>query len=314
MVLDQLCLGRHRNRKSREYHAVLLLLFCCMNLSNSCTRIEPASVPKFAEIQLGYTTSSDTGLQAQIEAVDARLRNKWGMTTGQTAVGLLDLNRTQLAMIHPDRIEYAASIPKIGILLAYFALDPDATRALTPQVRHELGLMIKQSSNELAAKYSRRLGLVRIREVLSAYEFYDAARGGGLWVGKHYGPSDERVGDPVADHSHAATVRQVLRFYLLLEQGRLVTPQASATMRAIFASPDIPHVEDKFVKGLAGRGLEIRRKSGSWEDWWHDSAIITGTGRHYILVALTRHPMGNSYLEGLAAAVDDLLAQDVDRD
>jgi len=29
-------------------------------------------------------------------------------------------------MIHPDRIDYAASVPKIGILLAYFQRHPEA--------------------------------------------------------------------------------------------------------------------------------------------------------------------------------------------
>ena len=30
------------------------------------------------------------------------------------------LRTLRLALIHPDRIDYAASVPKIGILLAYF--------------------------------------------------------------------------------------------------------------------------------------------------------------------------------------------------
>ena len=41
-------------------------------------------------------------------------------------VAILDLNRLRLAMIHPDRIDYAASVAKVGILLAYFQLHPEA--------------------------------------------------------------------------------------------------------------------------------------------------------------------------------------------
>jgi beta-lactamase class A len=126
-------------------------------------------------------------------------------------------------------------------------------------------------------------------------------------VGKHYGETGERVGSPVGDHSHATTVRQLLRFYLLLEQGRLVSPEASAKMRDIFASPEIPHDDNKFVKALNGRGLSLLRKSGWWENWLHDTAIITGPNRHYILVALTQHPHGDDYLIALAEAVDDLM-------
>jgi len=239
------------------------------------------------------------------------LRNRIGMTEEQTAAGVLDLKGSRLAMVHPDREEYAASVAKLGILLAYFQLHPEAARSMAPEVRHELGLMVKASSNEMAAKYSRELGLQRIQEVLNAQGFYDANRGGGIWVGRHYGGSDERYGDPVGDHSHAATVRQLLRFYLLLAQGKLVSPEASKVMREIFASPEIPHDQIKFVKALGDRsGVHIARKWGSWQDWLHDSAVVTGPGRHYILVGLTRHPRGDEYLEGLAGAVDDLMMEE----
>ena len=85
--------------------------------------------------------------------MDMKLRTQLGMAPEQTSVGLLDLKQLRLALIHPDQIEYAASIPKIGILLAYFELNPPAVTNLDPTVRHELGLMIKISSNEMAAKY-----------------------------------------------------------------------------------------------------------------------------------------------------------------
>jgi len=79
-------------------------------------------------------------------------------------------------------------------------------------------------------------------------------------------------------------------------------------MRAIFQSPEIPHDQIKFVKGLAGRDVQIIRKWGSWEEWLHDTAVVTGGGRHYVIAALTHHPRGDEYLEALAKAADDLLA------
>jgi len=263
----------------------------------------------FANYNLSYTTPTDPVLQGQLEAIDSTLRAQYDMTTNQTAVGLLDLRRLHLALVRPDREEYGASVPKIGILLAYFQTHPEAATNLDTAARHELGLMIKVSSNEMAAKFSRQLGLKQIQQILNDYHFYDTNQGGGLWVGKHDGAGGERIGDPIADHSHAATVRQLLRFYLMLEQGNLVSPPACQTMREIFASPDIPHDSNKFVKGLAGRDLQILRKSGTWEDWRHDTAVITGPGRHYILVALTHHPQGDDYLAALAQAADDLMQQ-----
>ncbi len=265
--------------------------------------------PDFETYALDYTTPTDPSLSAQVAAIDARLRARHGMAPNQTAVGVLDLNTLRLALIHPDEIDNAASVPKIAILLAWFQLNPDWATKLDPPTRRELGLMIKVSDNELAAKYSQQLGLKAIQRVLDSYGFYDAAHGGGLWLGKHYSKAGERYVDPVGGHSHAATVRQLLRYYLFLEQGKLVSPAASKAMREIFASPDIAPLDDRFVKGLAGRGVQVLRKSGWWEDWSHDTAIVTGGGRHYLIVALTHHPQGAEYLAELAAAVDDVLAR-----
>ncbi len=258
---------------------------------------------------LDFNTVSDSELQAQLETIDDRLRNRYEMTREHTAVGVLDFIHQRLAMLQPDRITYGASVPKIGILLAYFDLHPEAATHLDFQTRHELGLMIKLSSNEMAAKYSRALGLKQIQEVLYKWHFYDASHGGGIWVGKQYGQSDERIGDPVADHSHAVTVRQCLRFYSLLEQGKLVSAEASKTMRQIFESPDIRHERNKFLKNLRDPRLSIIRKSGSWENWLHDTAVISGPGRHYALVGLTEHPQGDDYLADLAMAVDEVMSR-----
>lgn len=281
---------------------VALLLATSLCLVGCASRGSPGTRDDF---RLGFDTPTDAVLQAQLEEIDATLRARHGLTSEQSAVGLLDLRGRRLAMIHPDRIEYAASVAKIGILLAWFQLHPEAATDIAPATRHELGLMIKASSNAMATRFSRELGLGRIQQVLDSYGFYDASRGGGLWVGRHYGSDEERRGDPVADHSHAATVRQLLRFYLMLEQGQFVSPAASETMRAIFASPDIPADDIKFVRGLSGRKVQILRKWGSWQDWLHDTAVIRGEGRHYVLVALTHHPSGDDYLVDLARAVDD---------
>ncbi|MES2697575.1 MAG: serine hydrolase [Verrucomicrobiota bacterium] len=261
--------------------------------------------PEAQRYRLSAESPTDAVLQAAIVDIDARLRAKHGITAEQTAVGVLDLRTLRLAMIRPDAIDYAASVPKIAILLAWFKLRPEVK--LDAETRRELALMIRKSDNALATKYSKELGLTAIQGVLAAEGFYDAAHGGGIWIGKHYGKSDERYVDPVGKHSHAATVRQLVRFYLRLEQGDLVSAEGSRTMREIFATPEIPHIEDKFVRGLAGRGLEIRRKAGWWETWAHDTAIVSGPGRHYILVALTHHAKGEEYLVELAAAVDDVL-------
>jgi beta-lactamase class A len=256
---------------------------------------------------LSYDSPVDPQFQQYLEQVDRELKARYGLAAGQVTLGVLDLLGLRLALLEPDRIEYAASISKLAILLAYFQEHYQPGRPLPSIVLHELGLMIKASSNEMATKFSRPLGLKRIQEVVESYGFYDPNHGGGIWMGKHYGETTERIGDPVGDNSHAATARQLLRFYLLLEQGKLVSPEASQVMRDIFASPEIPHDSIKFVRGLAQRAVKIRRKWGSWEHWKHDSAVINGPGRHYIVVGLTHHPSGDEYLKDFAVAVDDWL-------
>jgi beta-lactamase class A len=285
--------------------ALTLIIF----LATGCATTSPMSnkIAEFENYTLDYSTRVDPQLQFELDLIDSTLRAKYGMTAAQTSVGLFDLQTRRLAMIFPDREDYAASVAKVGILLAYFQLHPSAATNLDASTRHELGLMIKASSNEMAAKFSHELGLKQIQEVLNAYHFYDAKHGGGIWVGKHYGDDTERVGDPIGNNAHAATVRQLLRFYILLEQGKLVSPAASKTMLEIFASPEIPPDDIKFVKALKDRNVQILRKWGSWENWLHDSAIITGPGRNYILVALTNHPKGDEYLVDLAMAVDNLM-------
>jgi beta-lactamase class A len=282
-----------------------LILSAILFSAAVCLAAAPTTQP-FENFVIDYSTPIDPALQAKLEQIDAKVRGQFDIKPEQTNVGLLDLLHPRLAMIHPDHTVYAASVAKVGILLAYFQTHPEAATNLDPAVEHELGLMIRISSNEMASKYSH-IVLKKIQEVLDNYGFYDKDHGGGIWVGKHYGKDSERYPDPLTGNSHAVNVRQLLRFYLMMEQGKLVSPTASAKMRKIFSLPTIPLDDFKFTKGLQGRGLNIIRKSGTWEQWLHDTAEITGPGRRYVLVALTENLKGDNYLEALAPLVDDLM-------
>lgn len=251
----------------------------------------------------------DPELQAAVEAIDAATGTALGIPADRRAFGLLDLTDLRLALVRPDAQFYGASVPKIAIVLAYFETHPEAAAALDPQVERELELVIKRSDNELAAKYSQLVGLETIQKLLQSerYRFYDPQHGGGLWCGKHYGIDRPRCGDPLDDHSHAATVRQCLRFYLMLEQGRLASAAACARMKRIFAAPALEFHNDRFVRGLNGRAVTILRKSGLWEDWHLDTARVQHGGRLYLLAGMAHHPAGEEYLARMAAAADDLL-------
>jgi len=123
--------------------------------------------------------------------------------------------------------------------------------------------MIKESNNEIAAKVFARAWVEADSASARVLRLLRYATRRRPLVGKHYGKGDERYGDPVANHSHAATVRQLLRTTCCWNRQTGFTSGFEA-MREIFASPDIPHLNDKFVKGLEGREAQVLRKSGWW--------------------------------------------------
>jgi D-alanyl-D-alanine dipeptidase len=254
-------------------------------------------------------TAPDGDLQEAIARIDEQVASELGIPEDKRAFGVLDLCDQRLAMIRPDTMFYAASVPKICILLAYFETHPEAIANLPDDVRRELGRMIKVSDNQMAAKYGAIVGIEKVQEILSdkKYKLYDQERQTGMWYGKHYAKGKPRIGDPVHDYSHGATVRQCLRFYLMLEQGRLVSGPACERMREIFAAPELELGERKFVAGLQGRDLSLIRKSGAWKDWHLDTARVAHGDKVYLLAGMTHHPQGAKYLSEMASRVDELL-------
>ncbi len=262
--------------------------------------------------QLTTDTQPDAEFQATVSAVENEVAQSLGIPADQRAFGVIDLTGNRLALINADQIFYGASVPKICIVLAYLDQHPEYADNMPADIERELELVIKRSDNDLAAKYSRLVGLDNIQELLQSkrYQFYDADHGGGLWCGKHYGQAEPRVCDPVGDHSHAATVRQCLRYYLMLEQGLLVNAAVSARLKQIFAAPELEYIDSKFVRGLAGRDVDILRKSGTWEDWHLDTARVINGKHLYLITGMTHHPKGAEYLAQMAAAIDDLICGD----
>jgi beta-lactamase class A len=124
-------------------------------------------------------------------------------------------------------------------------------------------------------------------------------------VGKSYGREDAYQRDPLKNLSHGATAFQVARFYWLLDNNRLVGPQFTALMKQTLSQPGIKH---KFVKGLESRpGVEIYRKSGTWQDFHADSALVEHGGHKFVIVGLAHHKDGGEWLARLAAPMHDLV-------
>jgi K(+)-stimulated pyrophosphate-energized sodium pump len=123
---------------------------------------------------------------------------------------------------------------------------------------------------------------------------------------EHIAKSGAWKRDPLHNLSHGATALQVARFYYMLQTGRLVSPERSRQMKFILSNPAIEH---KFVKGLKSVHPDSRiyRKSGTWQQYHADSAIVEHDGRRYIAVALAKSRQGGKWLSDLIVAMDDLI-------
>lgn len=254
----------------------------------------------------------DPGLQAALEQ-RLNANPEWGrlIRARKMAIGVVDMSgdAPRFARVNGNQMMYAASLPKIAILLAAYASFEDGSLAETAEVHRDLGDMIRVSSNSAATRLIDRIGMQKIQSVLRdpQYGFYDEKRGGGLWVGKRYASSGPRIGDPMHNISHGATATQVCRFFYLLASGRLINEQRSAAMLRDLSDPRLHH---KFVSQLDERapGARVFRKSGTWKQWHSDAILVQGRAwRNYILVALVESERGESIIRQVLPAVEELI-------
>lgn len=253
--------------------------------------------------------ASDPQLQKGL----AKLIEKQGLTgpvkakqLGVLLVIVTNPDQPRLAEFNSRQMVYAASLPKIAILLGAAVAIDEGRLELNPELEEDMHAMIRQSCNACATRVLEQVGRDELLEILQSpeYNFYDQNGHGGLWVGKDYGPNIAYQRDPLSNLSHGATAFQAARFYYELHTGNLVSPEQNEMMMDMLSNPAINH---KFVKGLeAYPHLEVFRKSGSWKTYHADSALIRGDGIAYIIVALANHPNGNAWIEKLAAPLHEL--------
>jgi beta-lactamase class A len=256
---------------------------------------------------------ADQSLQKDLEASLAALKLDQAVRNKSLCVALVDItdpDSPRLASVNGDNMMYAASLPKIAILLGAFDRIEKGELTLTRALREKLTRMIRNSSNQAATEMLNLVGKDYLARLLASprYRLYDPELNGGLWVGKDYGQAGAWKRDPLHNLSHGATAFQVARFYYLLEAGRLVSPEMSREMKEILGQPAIHH---KFVKGLeqAGLAAKIYRKSGTWQNFHADSGIIEHDGHRYIAVALAKDPAGGQWLSKLIVSLDHLICR-----
>jgi beta-lactamase class A len=253
----------------------------------------------------------DPTLQKGLERCLTALKLNKAANHKDLSIVLVDITNPSLprmAYINPNEMMYAASLPKIAILLGAFDRIAKGEMTLDDETHEKLALMIRNSSNQAATEILNQVGKSYLADLLQSprYRLYDPERNGGLWVGKEYSKSGAWKRDPLHNLSHGATALQVARFYYMLQTGQLVSPEYSRQMKDILADPAIKH---KFVKGLETKRSDshIYRKSGTWKQYHSDSAIIEHGGHRYIAVALAKSPLGGKWLSDLIVAMDELI-------
>ncbi len=225
-----------------------------------------------------------------------------------TLVDITDEDNPKVAAVNGTEMMYAASLPKIAILLGAFERIENGSMKLDSDTHKLMTRMIRNSSNSAATAMLNKVGKKYLAKLLQSprYKLYDKSKNGGLWVGKEYGRGAAFRRDPLHNISHGATAMQVARYYYFLETNRLVSSKLTKVMKEILSKPAINH---KFVKGLKSKhpDSKIFRKSGSWRQFHADSAIVERDGRRYIAVALAENPKGGKWLSQLIVEMDKLI-------
>jgi len=256
----------------------------------------------------------DAALQAKLDSAIDQLGLRRAIERKKLAFALVDITELELprvAEVNGDVMMYAASLPKIAVLLAVFDRVSKNQITIDSKTENKLKQMIRRSSNSATTEMMHLVGKENIADVLldARYRLYDPEHNGGLWVGKDYGKGGLWRRDPIHNISHGATAMQVARFYYLLETGRLVSPEHSAKMKEILGDSEINH---KFVHGmlLVDPKASLYRKSGSWRTYHSDSALVERDGRSYIAVALSNNEKGKFWLIDLIQAADAIIFSD----
>ena len=271
-----------------------------------------ADAESVSGVELANHLSADPHLERSLRSVVEGLGLDVQVAEKRLAVSLVDvtdMEHIRYAGLNDREMMYAASLPKICALVAGFERIQGGQLEYTPAVKQMFTRMVRYSSNADASRAIQTVGFDYISRVLtsSKYNLYDPSQNGGLWLGKAYGgPRHYWKPDPLHHLSHGATTLQVARFFLMLHEGRLVSPEYSAEMKEILSKPGLHH---KFVKGLEGRGCEIFRKSGTWSRYHADAALIKHGSKTYIAVALMEDANGGQIFPQLIQQLDDLITR-----
>lgn len=312
LYFSYLCLVgiKHTKLKKQIISSVLLLLISHLMLNAQILSL-PLSGDGEPLIPLSETV--DAELESQlVKIINDKPLWKSLVKKKKMAVGLIDISdpdNPRFARVNGKNMMYAASLPKIAILLAVIDAVDKGEVEMTPELDHTISRMISVSSNTASTELIDLVGYEKIAGILQhpKYRLYDKNGMGGLWVGKRYAAKGRKYPDPIKGLSHAASVTQVCRFYYMLAYGKLINCYRSEQMLGYLKDPKLHH---KFVNTLdkVAPNADIYRKSGSWKKYHADSVLVIGEDwRSYILVSLIEHEEGEHIMRDLILEVESIL-------
>ena len=256
--------------------------------------------------------SKDANLQNRLQdALDSNPTLRRLIASKKMSLGLVDLSdvsEPKFAGINEHTMLYAASLPKIVVLLAVQEAIDQNELTETKAIRDDMNAMIRFSNNAATTRLIDLVGYQKLEAIVRhpKYRFYDEDSGGGLWVGKRYSKAGTTNREPLKQLSHAATAFQVCRFYYYLCYGKLISYERSKDMLGIMKNPGLKH---KFVYALKtiNPNAELYRKSGSWKNWHADSVLVWDADKRYIVVALIEDPNGEAIIRQLIKPIESIL-------
>ena len=161
-------------------------------LLHACALFLPLSLFA-AEANRLLIESGDPGLQLKLEELVIAQGLGDAVKRGDLNVALVivtDSASPRLAEINGHEMVYAASLPKIAILLGAAAALDQGRLVMTDALHKDINDMIRASCNACATRVLEQVGRQELLETLRSpgLRFYDEEGAGGLWVGKDYGP------------------------------------------------------------------------------------------------------------------------------
>ncbi len=253
----------------------------------------------------------DRELQKKLRALVDEMNLTHQVKAKKVGIALVDISdelNPKYADINGDTMMYAASLPKIAILFGLFKQIEMGVIEVHSELLKQAHAMIRTSSNTAATDLLNLVGIKYLANLLQSPEFllYEKKYGGGLWVGKVYDKQDALLRDPINNLSHGASPLKVAEFYYLLATNRLVNEALTEQMKEIMTDPGIHH---KFVKGLdkVCPAAKVYRKSGTWQNWHSDSAIVSHGGKSYIAVGLIQDEKGGEWLTQMIKRFDQII-------